>query len=79
MFVFGNDYQSKITCFEMIIIKGMNLLHFDKIAEGRYLQPAMMAELPLCSQHQFANAEFLLLENQTKTQSQQYFILVSLL
>ena len=56
--MFGNDYQCKILCFEMKSIKGMSLLHFDKIAEGRYLQPAMMAELPLCSQHQFANAEF---------------------
>ena len=59
--------------FEIISIKGMNLP--DEITEGSYLHPAMMAELPLCSQHQFANAEFLL---QTKTQTKQYLILWSI-
>ena len=59
--------------FEIISIKGMNLP--DEIAEGSYLHPAMMAEIHLCSQHQFANAEFLL---QTKTQTKEYLIFWSI-
>ena len=41
--------------FEIISIKGMNLLHSDEIAEGRYLHPAMMPELLSCTQIDVVN------------------------